>query len=89
LADLCRSLSVKRLDIVGSAARDDFRPGSSDIDVLIVFQGSHALFDRYFDLKQGLETIFGRKVDVMQDGAVRNPYLLASFERDRMAVYEA
>ena len=89
LAELCQSLSVRRLELVGSAAREDFLPESSDIDVLIEFEGNHALFDRYFDLKYGLESIFGRKVDVIQSGAIKNPYLRASLEEDRIAVYEA
>ena len=89
LTELCHSLSVKRLELVGSAAREDFHPESSDIDVLIEFEGNHVLFDRYFELKFGLESIFGRKVDVIQSGAVRNPHLQASLQQDRIAVYEA
>lgn len=86
LIALCRSLSVKRLSLVGSAARDDFLPESSDIDVLIEMEGDHDLFDRYFDLKFGLENIFGRKVDVIQDGAIKNPHLRMSLEEDRVNV---
>ena len=89
IGKLCQSLAVRRLELVGSAARDDFRPESSDIDVLIEFQGDGALFDRYFNLKQGLEKIFGRKVDVIQNGAIRNPYLHQSIEQDRTVIYEA
>jgi len=89
LTELCRSLSVKRLELVGSAARDDFQPESSDIDVLIEFDGTQSLFNRYFDLKFGLESIFGRKVDVIQNGAMKNPHLRSSIEHDRIAVYEA
>ena len=89
LVALCRSLSVKRLELVGSATREDFRPDSSDIDVLIEFEGNHALFDRYFDLKSGLERIFGRKVDVIQVGSIRNPYLRETLEHDRVPIYEA
>ena len=86
---LCHSLSVRRLELVGSAAREDFHPESSDIDVLIEFAGNQALFDRYFELKFGLESIFGRKVDVIQSGAVKNPHLRASLDPDRIAIYEA
>ena len=89
LTELCHSLSVRRLELVGSAAREDFHPESSDIDVLIEFEGNHALFDRYFELKFGLESIFGRKVDVIQSGAIRNPHLRATLQQDRIAVYEA
>ena len=89
IRELCQSLAVRRLDLVGSAARDDFCPESSDVDVLIEFQGNEALFDRYFELKHGLEKIFGRKVDVIQNGSIRNPYLRESIEQDRTSVYEA
>ncbi len=89
LRELCHSLSVRSLELVGSAAREDFHPESSDIDVLIEFQGNHALFDRYFALKFGLESIFGRKVDVIQCGAIKNPYLQATLQQDRILIYEA
>ncbi|MDA0745596.1 MAG: nucleotidyltransferase domain-containing protein [bacterium] len=89
LTALCNSLSVKRLELVGSAAREDFQPESSDIDVLIEFEGNHALFDRYFELKFGLERILGRKVDVIQRGAIKNPHLRATLERDKIAIYGA
>ena len=89
LIKLCHTLSVKRLELVGSAAREDFHSDSSDIDVLIEFEGNDALFDRYFELKFGLERLFGRKVDVIQSGAIKNPHLRASFEQDRIAIYEA
>jgi len=85
---LCQQLSVKHLDLVGSAAREDFEPQKSDIDVLIEFQGEQSLFDRYFELKKGLEEIFGRKVDVIQKNAVKNPYVRQSIEQDRFTVYE-
>ncbi len=58
LKELCRSLSVRRLELVGSAAREDFQPESSDIDVLIEFEGNHALFDRYFDLVVCVNFVF-------------------------------
>ncbi len=89
LVDLCRTLSVRRLELVGSAAREDFRTDSSDIDVIIEFEGNQALFDRYFELKFALERIFGRKVDVIQGRAIKNPHLRASLDQDRIAIYEA
>ena len=89
LTELCRTLSVRRLELVGSAAREDFCPETSDIDVIIEFEGNEALFDRYFELKKGLESIFNRKVDVIQTGAITNPYLRESLDQDRIAIYEA
>ena len=35
ITDLCRHYQVKRLDVFGSAAREDYRQGTSDIDLLV------------------------------------------------------
>lgn len=83
----CKILAIKRLELIGSAARDDFNLASSDIDVLIEFEGTHDLFQRYFECKRRLEALFGRKVDVVQAKAVKNPYVRQTIERDRVLVY--
>jgi uncharacterized protein len=88
IRDICTSLSVQRLELVGSAARDDFEPDKSDIDVLVDFKGNERLFERYFDLKEQLEQCFGRHVDVIQVTALKNPYVKQSIDRDRIALYE-
>ena len=62
LIELCKAFSVERLDLVGSAVREDFDAEASDIDVLIQFAGKENLFHRYFDLKFKLEELFGKKV---------------------------
>jgi len=88
---LCRRFHVRRLDLFGSAARDDFDPQRSDIDFLVEFDRGapqHA-FDAYFGLKEALEELFGRPVDLVEAGAVRNPYLKASIEESRENVYTA
>lgn len=63
LDQLRERYGVKTLALFGSAARDELRPGS-DIDVLVEFDGP-ATFARYFDLKDELERLFGRRVDVV------------------------
>jgi hypothetical protein len=84
---ICMDLRVKRLDLVGSAAREDFQPGRSDIDVLVEFEGLEKLFDRYFELKTRLEQQLGSQVDVIQEGAVKNPYIRKSLNRNRVRIY--
>ena len=89
IARLCRLHKVRRLEVFGSAARgDDFNPERSDADFLVEFDpGSRPSLDTYFDLKEGLEGLLQRKVDLVQPGAVRNPYLLASINRSREIVH--
>ena len=91
LAALCRRFHVRRLDLFGSAARGDFDPGKSDIDFLVELDRAAAQrpFDAYFGLKEALEELFGRPVDLVETGAVRNPYLKASIEESRENVYAA
>ena len=89
ISRICRSLAVHKLDLVGSAARDDFQPDRSDIDVVVDFDGSDRLFERYFDLKQQLEGCFKRNVDIIQIKALKNPYVKKAIEADRITVYES
>jgi len=85
---LCRELSLRRLDLIGSAAREDFSD-ESDIDVLVTFGTDENLFERYFTLKAKLEEIFGRKVDVVEERAIRNPFFKQAIEKDRVNLYGA
>src|SRR5499427_6183011 len=89
LQELCRRFHVRRLDLFGSAARGDFDPKHSDVDFIVEFERDTPLhpFDTYFGLKEGLEVLFGRKVDLVEISAVRNPYLKASIEQTRENVY--
>jgi hypothetical protein len=87
----CRRRAVRRLELFGSAARDDFDPASSDLDFLVEFEASATLpaLDQYFGLKEELEVLFGRPVDLIMPRAVRNPYVRAEIERDRRLLYAA
>ena len=84
--NLCKLLRVQELELFGSATRDDFSP-DSDIDVLVTFEGREQLFARYFDLKEGLEQIFGRRVDVVMPEAITKPIFREHIEKERTVVY--
>jgi predicted nucleotidyltransferase len=92
LRALCRRFHVRRLDLFGSAVRGEFDPERSDFDFLVEFDRSHpeALsLKAYFGFKEELEALLGRPVDLLEPGAVRNPYLKASIEGSRVPVFEA
>jgi predicted nucleotidyltransferase len=89
ICQLCRHLGVKRLDIFGSATTDNFT-ADSDVDVLVQFdRDPGGLFNRYFDLKEGLEQIFGRPVDVVIEESLKNPYFKLAIEQMRKNIYAA
>jgi predicted nucleotidyltransferase len=92
IADICRRFHVSRLDVFGSAARgSDFDPARSDVDLLVTYESStpRPTLDEYFEFREQLEALFGRSVDLLMAGAVRNPYVRADIERSRELVYEA
>lgn len=89
---LCREYHVTRLEIFGSAARDDFDPDRSDIDILVEFSPGTDLgpwMARFFALQEQLTAVLGRKVDLVMATAVHNPYILRSVNQDRRVLYAA
>jgi uncharacterized protein len=88
---LCQRHGVKRLELFGSAACGDFDPGRSDLDFVVEFfpSPSRGLDDPYFQLLLDLEALFGRKVDLVMSGAIRNPYFRASIESTKVPLYAA
>lgn len=89
LAAVCRPFGVRRLEVFGSAARGDFDETRSDIDFLVEFDSAPQLgtLKAYFGLKDALEALFGRPVDLVSRGAVENPYVGASIDQDRKLLY--
>lgn len=81
--DIRERFGVKRLAVFGSVARDEARK-DSDIDVLVEFQG-RATFDGYFGLKEYLEELLHRTVDLVTHDAVR-PQTRPSIEQDLVDV---
>lgn len=88
---LCRKYGVVRLDVFGSAVREDFRPGESDVDFLVDFGGmdGHAKGHAYFDLLDELRTLLETDVDLVMTGAVKNPYLAQDIEQTKHVLYAA
>lgn len=85
---LCRDLSVRRLEVFGSAVTGEFDLDNSDVDVLVEFETAPD-FDRYFALKEGLEKILGRPVDVVTPEGLVNPYFRKRVMQTRELIYAA
>ena len=89
VAALCRRASARRLDAFGSIVRDDFNSMKSDLDFLVEFDDVPPMdyANAYFSLKEGLERLFGRPVDLVTSSALANPYLLSRVTAERRNVY--
>jgi hypothetical protein len=78
------------LQVFGSAVSGPFDPARSDIDMLVDFEpGVLDLFDAYFGLKEDLEALFGRAVDLVMANAVRNPHFRAKAFASARELYAA
>ena len=91
IAAACARHGVLRLDAFGSAVRGDFRPGDSDVDLLVEFgpMDVYARVDAYFDLLDDFRGILGTEVDLVMVDAVKNRYIAADIERTKQALYAA
>ena len=91
IAGLCARHGVARLDVFGSALRDDYRPGESDVDLLVDFgpMDGYAKAVAYFDLLDDLRELLGTEVDLVMAGAVKNRYIAQDIERTRQLLYAA
>ena len=87
---LCRRFGVRRLSVFGSAATEAFDSEQSDADFLVEFdQATENRFDAYFGLKEELERLVGRPVDLVMPKSLDNPHFAASIERSRRDLYAA
>ena len=89
IAEHCRRLNVRRLDVFGSAATGAFDPEKSDIDFLVEF-GEHdrpGIAKRYFDLEKSLAALLGREIDLVMAQPFENPYFRANVEAEKELVY--
>jgi predicted nucleotidyltransferase len=91
LESLCRRYHVKALEVFGSAADGTFDPATSDMDFLVEFlpEAATRAFHGYFDLRDELERLYGRKVDLVMPDAVRSPSFRDAINQQRRPVYAA
>jgi uncharacterized protein len=89
IGELCRRFDVRRLDLFGSAATGRFDPARSDLDFLVEFEemppGRYA--KACFGLREGLEQLFGRPIDLLTKSALVNPYLRPQIDAEKRTLY--
>ena len=88
LRELCAELGVRRLELFGSAVDS---PSPRDLDFLAALgeRPPSEYAAAYFDLKERLEALFGRPVDLITPAGLDNPYFRASVEQQRRLLYAA
>ncbi len=86
--NLCKQYRVKTLYVFGSVLTTRFND-SSDIDFVVKFWDirSEDYADNYYGLKSALESMFKRPVDLLEEQALKNPYLMATINTSKKLVY--
>ena len=90
LLALCRRHRVKSLDVFGSVDTDRFGE-SSDLDFLVEFLEEEpvARSEAFFGLLADLEDLFDRRIDLVVDSAVTNPFFREELEETRRSLFAA
>jgi len=85
----CRRHHVAHLHAFGSVLRSDYRPGESDIDLLVEFEPINPteLVDAYFGLEHQLMQIIGPQLDLVMSTAVRNRIVQATINASKQLIY--
>lgn len=87
---LCKQYRVKTLAVFGSILTDKFS-NESDVDMLVDFEAANPdewdYVDNYFGLRDALQSLFGRKVDLIERKGIRNPLFKKSIEAKQRLIY--
>ena len=92
IAMICQRYGVMQLEVFGSAARGgDFDIVTSDADFLVQFGKADHLgpLEQFFGLREELEHLLGRPVDLIEANAVKNPIVRAAIEASKEMIYAA
>ena len=88
IRELCLNNQVKTLFAFGSIVTERFNT-DSDIDLVVDIEEEDpfSYSDKYFDLKYKLIDILGRKIDLLEERAINNPYFRKELERTKVLIY--
>ncbi|MDR1881149.1 MAG: nucleotidyltransferase domain-containing protein [Tannerellaceae bacterium] len=85
---LCRQYHVKSLYAFGSVLTERFN-ADSDVDLVVDFEDIpvEVYADNYFDFKFSLEDMLKRRIDLLEEKAIRNPYFRKSITPTKQLIY--
>jgi len=88
LKSLCQQNKVKSLYVFGSVLTDRFND-KSDIDLVVDIDSSDPIdyADNYFNLKFALQDLFKRQIDLLENKAIKNPYIRQNIDNSKYLIY--
>lgn len=90
LRRLGEKYQVSKMYVFGSVTNDSFSE-TSDIDILISFNDLpiDQYTDNFFELHDDLEKLFGRKVDLLTERSISNPFFKEKVQKTKQLIYAA
>ena len=87
---LCQIHKVKYLYAFGSSVTDRFDYDKSDIDLLVEIDDPDPIErgEKLISLWDTFEIFFHRKVDLLTDSSIHNPYLRKSIDSTKVLIYD-
>ena len=91
IAAACQRYGIERLFVFGSALREDFVPGESDIDLMVEFGPMQITkrFHVFLDAREAFRNIFQSDIDLVMKGVVKNKAIANEIVRTKKLVYGA
>jgi len=88
IKQLCKEYKVKNFSIFGSVLTDNFSL-DSDIDFVVDFDESDPIkyTDLYFQLKEKLELILKRQIDLIEERGIKNSFLRKEIDESKVVIY--
>lgn len=88
LDTICSEHLVDKLYLFGSAATKNLKP-DSDIDLLVRFRPLDLAdyFKNYLNLKERLQSLFQRDIDLVEEQTLSNPFLIESIDKNKRLIY--
>jgi predicted nucleotidyltransferase len=90
LFELCDKYKVLKLFIFGSATKGNFNTETSDLDLIVEMTDLNPAEkgETLLKLWTELEQLFNRKVDLLTEKKIKNPYLIKDIENSKLLLYD-
>jgi len=87
---LCKSHKVKSLYAFGSSTNNKFNYKESDIDLLVEIDDNDPVErgEKLLSFWDRMESFFNRKVDLLTESSIRNPFLRKNIDSTKVLIYD-
>jgi len=88
---LCEKFKVRRLSAFGSVCTENFTD-TSDVDLLYLFDAGRVPLveyaDNFFGFRESLQKLFQRRIDLVPERTLSNPYFVEEIAKTKVLIYE-